>query len=64
MHLRSRYSVKTLILVGFIVLVSLILIEALFNLAGNSLDDKANDLIYKYAFENNQAPKPRNRLFS
>ncbi|KAB2908573.1 MAG: adenylate/guanylate cyclase domain-containing protein [Ignavibacteriales bacterium] len=62
MHLRSRYSVKTLILVGFIVLVSLILIEALFNLAGNSLDDKANDLIYKYAFENNQAPKPSKQV--
>lgn len=62
MVFRSRYSVKTLIVVGLVVLLVQAISHFLFNLAGNSLDNKAGDVLYRYANDNGTTPKPSSRV--
>jgi len=59
---RSRYSIKTLFIVGLLIILLQAGAHFLFDLTGNSLDNKAGDVIYRYANANGATPQASPRV--
>ncbi|MCA0389290.1 MAG: adenylate/guanylate cyclase domain-containing protein [Bacteroidetes bacterium] len=62
MRFRSRYSIKTILTAGLIVILLQVITQLLFNVSGNSYDHKATDVIYSFAYKNGATPAASNRV--
>ncbi len=62
MRFRSRYSIKTILVAGVIVLFLQAITQLVFSVSGNNYDHKATDFIYSIAYNNGTTPAPSNRV--